>query len=362
MTPVAKPMPDTIILIPARMASTRLPGKPLADIAGQPMIVHVLRRARGRQNRRGGGGNQFPGGRRRGGKSRWPRGHDAGRSRLRLRPHLRGVASARSRAPHRHRGQCAGRPADHRSRRHSRRAGSARRPRRRYRNARGGDHRSGRAQQSERGQGRGPRDRARPLARRQLHPRRLPPGRARTITTSGFTPIGARRWSASSSCRRPPTSCAKSSSSCARSMPACASTWRWSKAFRSASIRRRNWRKRARCSPVDLKLKVCVRIVFEAVCYGQEEDHLPGRTGREFASRLPRSLSGSRAGALPDLRGLLLRAYRRRCRPRHDPDREFGRRPRRRHPSLDADVEAAHYRRMVSADPQSIDGAAGRDP
>ena len=38
-------MPDTIILIPARMASTRLPGKPLADIAGLPMIVHVLRRA-----------------------------------------------------------------------------------------------------------------------------------------------------------------------------------------------------------------------------------------------------------------------------------------------------------------------------
>jgi 3-deoxy-manno-octulosonate cytidylyltransferase (CMP-KDO synthetase) len=35
----------TIILIPSRMASTRLPGKPLADIAGQPMIVHVLRRA-----------------------------------------------------------------------------------------------------------------------------------------------------------------------------------------------------------------------------------------------------------------------------------------------------------------------------
>src|ERR1700688_86038 len=38
-------MPDTIIIIPARMASTRLPGKPLEDIAGQPMIVHVLRRA-----------------------------------------------------------------------------------------------------------------------------------------------------------------------------------------------------------------------------------------------------------------------------------------------------------------------------
>jgi 3-deoxy-manno-octulosonate cytidylyltransferase (CMP-KDO synthetase) len=38
-------MPDVLILIPARMASTRLPGKPLADIAGQPMIAHVLRRA-----------------------------------------------------------------------------------------------------------------------------------------------------------------------------------------------------------------------------------------------------------------------------------------------------------------------------
>jgi 3-deoxy-manno-octulosonate cytidylyltransferase (CMP-KDO synthetase) len=36
---------DVVILIPARLAATRLPGKPLADIGGQPMIVHVLRRA-----------------------------------------------------------------------------------------------------------------------------------------------------------------------------------------------------------------------------------------------------------------------------------------------------------------------------
>jgi 3-deoxy-manno-octulosonate cytidylyltransferase (CMP-KDO synthetase) len=36
---------STIILIPARMASTRLPGKPLADISGRPMIVHVAARA-----------------------------------------------------------------------------------------------------------------------------------------------------------------------------------------------------------------------------------------------------------------------------------------------------------------------------
>ena len=38
-------MHDVLILIPARMASIRLPGKPLADIAGLPMIVQVLRRA-----------------------------------------------------------------------------------------------------------------------------------------------------------------------------------------------------------------------------------------------------------------------------------------------------------------------------
>src|SRR6266446_10968065 len=34
-----------LVLIPARMAATRLPGKPLLDIAGLPMIVHVMRRA-----------------------------------------------------------------------------------------------------------------------------------------------------------------------------------------------------------------------------------------------------------------------------------------------------------------------------
>jgi 3-deoxy-manno-octulosonate cytidylyltransferase (CMP-KDO synthetase) len=38
-------MADILVLIPARMASSRLPGKPLADIAGEPMIVHVMRRA-----------------------------------------------------------------------------------------------------------------------------------------------------------------------------------------------------------------------------------------------------------------------------------------------------------------------------
>lgn len=40
-----KNIDKTIVLIPARMAATRLPGKPLADLHGRPMIVHVWQRA-----------------------------------------------------------------------------------------------------------------------------------------------------------------------------------------------------------------------------------------------------------------------------------------------------------------------------
>lgn len=42
--PSARPL-NPVVIVPARMASTRLPGKPLADIGGVPMIVHVWRRA-----------------------------------------------------------------------------------------------------------------------------------------------------------------------------------------------------------------------------------------------------------------------------------------------------------------------------
>jgi 3-deoxy-manno-octulosonate cytidylyltransferase (CMP-KDO synthetase) len=38
-------MPRTLIVIPARMAASRLPGKPMVDIGGEPMIAHVWRRA-----------------------------------------------------------------------------------------------------------------------------------------------------------------------------------------------------------------------------------------------------------------------------------------------------------------------------
>ena len=180
------------------------------------------------------------------------------------------------------------------------------RSRRRYRDARRGDHRSSRTHQSECGQGDWPARRVRPLSRHHLYPRQrhrpraaLSPHRALRLSARGAA-------SASSSCRRRPTSSARSSSNCARSMPACASMSPWSKACRSASTRRRNWRKRAKCSPVELAPEGLRQTIGEeAPGDGQEKDHFPGRTGGEFASRLPRSLSGPRAGALPDLRGLL---------------------------------------------------------
>lgn len=42
-------MSSVLALIPARFASTRLPGKPLVDIAGKPMIQHVYERVRSAQ-------------------------------------------------------------------------------------------------------------------------------------------------------------------------------------------------------------------------------------------------------------------------------------------------------------------------
>ncbi|MBO6675461.1 MAG: 3-deoxy-manno-octulosonate cytidylyltransferase [Rhizobiales bacterium] len=43
---MSEKLPRSLVLIPARMASTRLPGKPLAMIGEKPMIVHVVDRAR----------------------------------------------------------------------------------------------------------------------------------------------------------------------------------------------------------------------------------------------------------------------------------------------------------------------------
>ena len=44
--PESAPTPAFTVLIPARLASTRLPDKPLADLGGAPMVVRVAQRAR----------------------------------------------------------------------------------------------------------------------------------------------------------------------------------------------------------------------------------------------------------------------------------------------------------------------------
>jgi 3-deoxy-manno-octulosonate cytidylyltransferase (CMP-KDO synthetase) len=43
--PARLPVKNPIVIVPARLSATRLPRKPLADIHGEPMIVHVWRRA-----------------------------------------------------------------------------------------------------------------------------------------------------------------------------------------------------------------------------------------------------------------------------------------------------------------------------
>ncbi len=105
-------VPDFVVVIPARYASSRLPGKALADIAGKPMVVHVADRAR-----EAGAAEVIVAtdddrilhavGR------AWPhRDDDARGSRFRHRPHRRGRRAARLvRAADRR--QCPGRRAAH---------------------------------------------------------------------------------------------------------------------------------------------------------------------------------------------------------------------------------------------------------
>ena len=74
-----------------------------------------------------------------------------------------------------------------------------------------------------------------------------------------------------------------------------------------------------------------------------------GEPGANSHLAISEAYPGRRGRALRDLRGRVHRAQRRRRRPRHDPDRELGGRPRRRHPSPDAELQAAHRRRAFHA-------------
>jgi len=87
-------MAHVLVLIRPAMASARLPGKPLADIAGEPMIVHVMRRRRPRRSVRW-WLRPIPRRSRRAWRRPGAGGDDARRSRLGLRPHFRGFAGGR---------------------------------------------------------------------------------------------------------------------------------------------------------------------------------------------------------------------------------------------------------------------------
>ena len=234
---------DVLVLIPARMASTRLPGKPLADIAGLPMIVHVMRRAQAAQlgpvvvatdSEVIAASVEKAGGR----AVMTRADHASGSDRI-----FEALQAVDPRGPRRHRRQRAGRPADARPRRPRPRARTARRSGRRHRHAGRRDPARARAHRPERGQGGRHAGRPAPPARALFHPRHRAVWRRPALPSHRALRLSARgARSASSACRPRRWRRASGSSSCARSRPACASTWRSSTACRSASIRPRTWR------------------------------------------------------------------------------------------------------------------------
>ena len=349
------------ILIPARMAATRLPDKPLADIAGQPMIVHVLRRARRPASARWSS---------RPIRARSPRPwKTAGGRAVLTRPIMSPARTASSRrsacsirtGARRHRRQCAGRPADAFARRHRGGARPAGRPGGRYRDARAEITMPAESDQSERREGGGVAGRAAAASARSISPappRR--PARARSIITSGSMPIAARRSSASSRFRRRRSSSARGSSSCARWKPACGSTSRWSTDAASASIRRKIWRKRARL----LARHVDSLTAAQRVTERHEQD----RKSRFRASRAPIPTSPARE-AYPDCEPVPCPTFEDALRGGPTGEADLGMIPIENSVAgRVADIhhlmphsEPAHRRRIFPAGASPADGAEGRD-
>ena len=83
--------------------------------------------------------------------------------------------------------------------------------------------------------------------------------------------------------------------------------------------------------------------------------------GRIRTSRSARSIRIARRCPAPTFEDAFAAIGVRRGRSRHDPDREFGRRPGRRHPPSDAGLRPAHRRRALHAGAPPVDGAQGRD-
>ena len=222
----ATPMPDTIILIPARLASTRLPGKPLADMHGAADDRRTCCDARKPRESAKSWWRPIPrpllaAVEKAGGRAVMTRSdHVSGSDRIyealealdpehridivvNVQGDLPTIDPADIRA--------ALEPLDDRAVDIATLAAVITDPAERT--------------QSERRQGfRGRRSRPTACTQKPL-PAKTRPAPGRTIIISGSMPIAARRWSVSSSCRPRPTSGARNSSNCARSTPACASMW-----------------------------------------------------------------------------------------------------------------------------------------
>jgi CTP:molybdopterin cytidylyltransferase MocA len=212
-------MTNTIILIPARMAASRLSGKPLLDIAGLPMIVQVLRRAEAAKIGEAVVATDSEAVQAAVGKS-------GGRAVITRADHPSGsdrIYEALEALDPEHRIEIVVNvqgdlptidPADIRAAQ-----GPLPTP----------PSISRRSPPSSRTPPSAPIPMSSKCPAPSSHPagytprpspartRRVP---ARIITTSGFTPTGARRWSASSNCRLPPMSSVSGSNNFARSMPA----------------------------------------------------------------------------------------------------------------------------------------------
>ena len=295
-------------------------------------------------------------GRRRGGA-------DPARPSVRLRPHLRGGRAARSGAA----GYDAvinvqGDLPTARSGRDARRAGAAGRSGRRHRHPRRADRRSGR----ERDDPNMVKAACRWLDRPAAVGRALYFSRAAVPSGEGplYHHIGIyayRRGGAGPlrrRCRRACSSSASGWSSCARWRPACASTSPSLTRFRSASILRPIWRAPGRCSAATGSS----RPARSAARRPGEHHRLPGRARRLLRPRLPHRPPRPGDAALRLLRGRLRRRARGPRRAGDDPDRELGRRPRRRHPPPDAGLRPAHHRRAFPAGEPSPAGAARGAP
>ena len=100
------------VIIPARYASTRFPGKPLADLGGKPMVVRVCERAAKSGAARGACRHRRRAHRERGARARLQGGDDARRSRVGHRPAGRSGRAARPRGRRRRRQRAGRRAAD----------------------------------------------------------------------------------------------------------------------------------------------------------------------------------------------------------------------------------------------------------